>query len=429
MSTTKMNVAADWASPAQGEFQRSWRILLTCLVGCGFCMATITTHSIGPFIKPIVSEMGWSRTSIQASLLFGQGLGAVGGVLAGMLLDRFGARTIAMLGLIGTALGFVLASMSDSLVLFYAGYSLAALVGAGSGFVTWSRAITQSFDKHRGLALAIALSGTGLSGVILPSVLVHVIADYGWRLGYIVLAAFPLLIALPLVLLLFRPQDRTARPAPSAPLHSVAVRSADSSLAAFKSYRFWVLAISIFCVYFSVVGIITNFIPAVTDAGLSAERAAVAQGAFSIALVVGRLMIGYLADRFWAPAVGAAFLSPPAIGCLLLMDEPTFLTAAAAAALTGIAAGAELDLLALLTSRYFPMRFFAKTYSYLYAFVALAGGTAAMGFSWFRELTGSYDLSFYITAALFLIGGPVLLTLGRYPVFKEDPAPAAAIQS
>jgi MFS family permease len=405
--------------PGKVEFQRNWKVMVACVAGCGFCMATIATHSIGPFIKPIGQEMGWSRPMVQAALLFGQGLGALGAIIMGMLLERYTARALAIVGLLGTGLGLVLASMSDSLVLFYIGYSIAAVVGAGAGFITWSRAITRSFDKKRGLALAIALSGTGISGVVLPSILVYVIAHYGWRAGYLALAAFPLLLALPLILLLFRPQeDRVDRNNLSASLAGRKVTAVPSP-AIFRSYRFWVLLTSIFCIYAAVVGIIPNFIPALTDAGLSAERAAVAQGAFSIAIIVGRLVVGYLADKFWAPAVGALFLTPPAIGCLLLMTEPTFAVAAVAAALIGVAAGAELDLLALLVSRYFPPQVFARTYSFLYAGVAVAGGISPMLFAWGRELSGNYSLSFGITIGLFLVGGPVLLTLGRYPQLRS----------
>lgn len=409
---------ANLAVPGQGEFQRNWKMMIACVVGCAFCMGTIASYSIGPFVKPIGVETGWSRTAIQAALLFGQGLSAIGAILAGVLLEKLGARTMAIVGLLGTGLAFVLASMSESLLLFYVSYAIAALVGAGAGFITWSRALTQSFDKHRAFALAVALSGTGISGVVLPPVLVHVIANYGWRMGYIALAAFPILIALPLVLFLFKGQEQTQRSSVHTPVHGAQGQATGSSLVVLRSYRFWVLMTSIVCVYFAVVGILPNFIPALSDAGLSAERAAVAQGAFAVALVIGRLLVGFLADRFWAPAVGAIFLSPPAVGCLLLINEPTFATAAVAAAMVGVGAGAELDLLALLTSRYFEPRLFARTYSYLYAAVAVAGGTAPMTFAWLRELSGNYTLGFSIAMALFVVGGPVLLTLGRYPVFQ-----------
>lgn len=86
-----------------------------------------------------------------------------------------------------------------------------------------------------------------------------------------------------------------------------------------------------------------------------------------------------------------------------------------AAALVELAAGAELDLLAFLTSRYFGLKNYARTYGFIFAGVAIAGGVGPMTFANIHQLTGSYDTSFAIAAILFAIGGPCVLTLGRYP--------------
>lgn len=401
-----------------GEFGQNWGVLIASIVGCAFCMATIATHSIGPFIKPIEAEMGWSRTEIQASLFFGQGVSAIGVVLTGLLLERMPMRWLALLGMAGTGLSFLLVSQANSLVLFYVGYAIAALVGSGCGFIVWSRAIAARFDKRRGLALAIALSGTGASGIILPPLLVWTIATYGWRAGYITLSAFPLLIALPVIFLLFRPLESVVKPSGETAA-TAELPPRVRAIEIFSNYRYWVILVSVFCVYFSVVGIIPNFIPALTDAGITAERAAVAQGILALSMIFGRLLVGYLSDRFWAPAIGALFLTPPAIGCFLLMTEPTFPVAIFAAILIGAATGAELDLMAFLTSRYFKPHMFARTYSYLYAAVALAGGTAPMAFAAVYDQTGDYGVGFAAAAVMFLIGGPCLLLLGKYSEPKQ----------
>lgn len=422
MSFTKVAEFGSLAPPRaeeRNEFARNWKMLIACVAGCGFCMAGVATYSIGPFVKPLGDEMGWSRTAVQASIIFGQGLSAIGAIFAALMIERFGARRVAVSGLIGTGFGFILASLSTSLSFFYLAYSIAALLGAGAGFITWTRAITGEFNKNRGLALAIALSGTGISGFVLPPLLVWVIEDYGWRAGYLTLAAIPTLIALPLALLLFRPREDAVRAAAKAKAANPAAPK-ESMRPIFGSYRYWVLLFSIICLYLGICGIIPNLIPSLTDDGHSPERAALAQSAFAVALVAGRLAVGWLVDRFWAPLIGAIFLTPPAIGCLILMSDPSLGGAILAAALVGMAGGAELDLLALLASRYFGVRNFARSYAWLYAAVAIVGGVGPMAFAWLYDLTGSYDTSFLISAILFAIGGPILLVLGRYPEFPEE---------
>ncbi|MEJ7935968.1 MFS transporter [Sphingobium sp. AN558] len=407
-------------NPPPGEFQRNWKLIIACAAGCGFCMSAISQHSIGPFVKPLSEDMNWTRTQVQSALLLSQLAAATGVICAGILISRFPLRSIAIAGLTGTVIGLLLASQAKSLPFYYLAYVIAAFVGAGAGNIAWSRAITGSFDTHRGLALAIALSGTGISGIALPSILVWVISEYGWRTGYVALAAFPALISLPLVLFLFWPERSHGAGAKALAANSL------SNKELFRSYRFWVLLMSVVCVYFAVTGVLSNLIPALTDGGFSAANAAIAQGSLAAAILAGRLLVGLLVDRFWAPAVGAIFLTPPAIGCLILMSDPSLIAAICAAAMIGMAAGAELDLLALLISRYFGLRPFARIFSYMSAMISVGGGVGPLLFSWIREFTGSYQASFTMTAGLFLLGGPLLMTLGRYPQLAENEAKAAA---
>jgi MFS family permease len=403
------------------EFARNWRLLIACIAGCGFCIAGLATYSIGPFVKPLEADMGWSRAQVQAGTIFSYGLTAFGGIVAAFMIERFGMRRCAIFGLAGTGLGFLVASTVNSLVGFYAAFALAAALGSMAGFITWSRAITGAFDKRRGLALAVALSGTGFSGSLLPPILVWIIEHYGWRMGFVGLACVPTLIALPLTLVFFRPREQatgsTANERIGAELAGLSISQS------VRSYRFWVLLLSIVALYLGINGIIPNLIPSLTDDGHSAELAAFAQSAFAVALVAGRLGVGYLVDRYWAPGIAAMVLTPSAIGSLILMSEPSIGFAILASALVGMAAGAELDLLALLTSRYFGIRNFPRIYAFLYAAVAASGSVAPFTFAKLYEVTGSYDISFAISAGLFAIGGMILLTLGRYPTFEAPTSP------
>lgn len=402
------------APVTQSELARNWKLLIACVAGCGFCIAGLATYSIGPFVKPLEADMGWSRAQVQAGTIFSYGLTAFGGIVAAFMIERFGMRRCAIFGLAGTGVGFLVASTATSLAGFYAAFALAAALGSMGGFITWSRAITGAFDKRRGLALAIALSGTGFSGSLLPPILVWVIEHYGWRSGFVALACVPTLIALPLAALLFRPVERTVQSRRQPVDPALPGLSVGQSV---RSYRFWVLLVSIIALYLGINGIIPNLIPSLTDDGHSADQAALAQSAFAVALVGGRLGVGYLIDRFWAPGVAAMVIIPSMIGCLILMSRPTIGMAMLAAGLVGMAAGAELDLLALLTSRYFGIRNFPRVYSFLYAAVAASGSIAPFTFAKLYELTGSYHISFGISAGLFAFGGSILLTLGRYPKF------------
>ena len=180
-------------------------------------------------------------------------------------------------------------------------------------------------------------------------------------------------------------------------------------------YRFWVLGASILGIYLALSGIGTNLIPALTDSGLTPTQAAWMQSVFGLAVILGRLAVGALIDRFWAPAVAAVALGVPAIGCLILLEPHSLVVTAFAVLLLGAAAGAELDLMAFLAAKYFGLAHYAKVYAVLYALLAVAGGTAPMIFARAYDLTASYDTSFLIAAGFFVFGALILLLLGRYP--------------
>jgi predicted MFS family arabinose efflux permease len=144
------------------------------------------------------------------------------------------------------------------------------------------------------------------------------------------------------------------------------------------------------------------------------------QSVFGLSIIVGRVVVGYLVDRLWAPGVAAFCLAIPAAGAAMLHGSQTFETAALAAFLIGFAAGAELDLMAFLAARYFGLAHYAKIYSILYATLAVCSGTAPMIFASVYDSTGSYDLGYSVAAALFLVSVVLILLLGRYPKEYED---------
>lgn len=402
--------------PHRGELRTSWTMLMACNVGIALGAMSIPTYTIGAFVVPLRREFGWSGPQVQSAILISQIMCGAGAMIAGYLIDRVGLRRLALSGSLGVSAGLLLAAVNPgSFPLFLLAFACLGILGCGSGPVAWTRAIAGRFQRRRGTALAIALSGTGLGGFVLPPLVVATIEGFGWRAGFVLLAALPLLIALPLTGLFFRP---TAE-APGTSI-DIPTQSQPGVIDAIRSYRFWVMLGSVLCVYLAITGIVPNLIPSLTMSGFPAVQAAIVQSWYAVALILGRLVLGWLVDRFWAPGVAALVLTPAAIGCFLLTRNPDFLMAIAAVTLIGLAAGAELDLLAFLTARYFGLSGFAKTYAMLYLSVTVAAGVGPMIFAWMLERTASVILGFQLAGLLFLVGGPMMLALGRYPSIAPE---------
>jgi predicted MFS family arabinose efflux permease len=214
---------------------------------------------------------------------------------------------------------------------------------------------------------------------------------------------------------LFRPLDAHSQSDEQEPETTAALERGLTLGEAVRGYRFWVLLLSILFAYQGFSGIGPNLLPSLTDDGFSREQAASVQSVFGLSIIVGRVVVGYLVDRLWAPGVAAFCLAIPAGGAAMLHGSQTFETAALAAFLIGFAAGAELDLMAFLAARYFGLAHYAKIYSILYATLAVCSGTAPMIFASVYDSTGSYDLGYSVAAALFLVSVVLILLLGRYP--------------
>ncbi|HJS09791.1 MFS transporter [Sphingopyxis sp.] len=409
------------------EISAGWRLILASALGIGFGSVGFATYAIGAFIDPLGKEFGWSRAEVQGAIAFGVGLGGFAAPIIGMLIDRYGGRSIAIYGLLGVTVGYLMASTAGgNLCYFYLAYAAVAVLGAGSGPVSWTRAVAARFDRRRGLALALTLSGTGMAAIVVPPYAVLLVENFGWRVGYVGLACLPL-FALPFVLLFFFPAKSGPAAAAAAPVSTDAASAPPTGLTlkqATSSYRFWLLLFSILAMYLGITGIVPNLIPALTDKGFTPSAAAAVQSVYGFSLIVARLGIGWLLDRFWGPAVAALVLTSPVMACLILIGEPNYATAIIASALIGAAAGAELDLLAFFTARYFGIRNYGRIYGFLYTGVAFGAGLGPVAFAYLSDLTGSYNASFQGALVLFALGGTSILFLGRYPNLSAETRPA-----
>jgi MFS transporter, OFA family, oxalate/formate antiporter len=397
------------------EFRKGWKVLIAAFLGVMCGASPLPFNVLGTLFVPLQAEFGWNRGQISAGITV---FGIIASLMApvfGWLADQHGVRKVAIWSLIGFALSFAALSFTpDSLIGFYALWFLVGLVGIGSTPVTWSRAISLWFVSQRGLALGIMLIGTSAAAFVVPQLAVWSIANYGWRQMFVIVALLPLLVALPLVLALFREPRVEERPA--------ALTAGDGQIAgmtfgeAAKTRRFWTLWVSILIIAMAYGGAHIHMIPIVMDHGFTPGIAAGMMGIVGLGLLFGRIGTGILLDRIWGPAVGFPVLCLPAVACFLLMGTTSDLTMIMVAAfLLGFAAGAESDLIAFLAARYFGMRHFGRIYGMLYMPFGLMSAISPLVYGIVRDRAGSYDPMLVAASIMFVVGGALLLTLGRYP--------------
>ena len=407
------------AAPSRNEFGRGWKVLIASLLGTAFGASPLPFNTVGFFIDPLQQEFGWTRTEISLGITIYGVLGALLAPVFGWLADRFGVRLVALASL--TTFALIFASFSiipGNLYWYYALWVLVGLFGIGSTPITWSRAINLWFFKQRGLALGLTLVGTSISAMALPIITTWLINDFGWRVSYAALALLPLGIALPIGLLWFREPKPEERPPEIAAAGAVSLPGR-SLREAMREPRFWILWASIALVTIAYSGALVHLPSMLGARGFERSEAAAVMSVFGLSIFAGRIITGYLLDKFWAPLVTLPILCLPALSCwILLGDGPlAFVVAIAAAFLMGFASGAETDLVAYLAGRYFGMKSYGQIYGVLYMAFGLSAAVSATLYGWVRDTTGSYDPILIAAAVMFIVGALLLLLLGPYPDF------------
>lgn len=395
-----------------------WRVAAAS--GAGVFFSTLLFYTFAVFLKPLAAELSGSRQAVASAYGVMAGVAALSAPFVGCLLDRRSARSVVVpaLALAGCALAS-LAALTPRLAHLYAVFALLGLAASGSSALAYSRAVAGWFDRRRGLALGLVMSGGALGGMLHPPAAQALIRLFGWRTAYLVLGGVILAAGVPIVGLFVRECAATRAGTGAALLEPVAGATVAEAL---RSRVFWILVIVVFGSTLASNGAIVHLSALLTDRGVAAGRAALAVSAMGGASLAGRLATGWLLDRFSAPRVSFALLALAAAGTALLAGAHSFAAGALAAALIGFGIGGELDVTPYLLARTFGLRSISTLYGLTWTALGLAGAAGPILLGRAFDATGSYTLRFLQLAAGTLAVAALMLTLPAGPA-PRPPSP------
>lgn len=401
---------------------RHWPLLLAATLGTG--ASGIPTYSIGLFAAPLAAEFGWGRAQITFAITLTAACTMLLTPFVGRLVDRYGPRHIALPALCCSALCLVLVGTVRTYPAYVLVWTMVGISGAFCSPVVWTVAVANRFSRHRGAALAIALSGIGLVGAVVPVAGAWLITWLGWRAAYSGLAAYVLLVVFPVTFFHFG-QRHTDRPMQQGqPDQADADKPGLTLREAVRVREFWILAASFLLAASAVMSSVLHLIPVLVEKGNSRFTAATALSVLSSSAIVGRLAGGFLLDRLFAPRVGVAILLVAALAWAAVaagLTQPPWIYAGSA--LIGLAVGAEFDIASFLTARYFGLRNFATIYGLLFSVFSIGITFGPLVISLQYDRTGSYNASLMLLAACFAGAGLLLLLCRPYPLLapgKQD---------
>jgi MFS family permease len=405
------------AGPAERETETraDWLLVLASTVALTASVSHV--YSMGVLIGPLEAEFHWPRGQISAGLGVISVISVVLAPFVGLAIDRFGSRRIGLPGLAVYVIGVALLSTTGPSIWHW--WGLWALIAIGTVLIkptVWVAAIASRFSRRRGLAMAVAMCGTSIGTALFP-LLTAQLLGLGWRSAYLVLSAGAALLALPMVYFFFC-AERPGAPRPSPGLPPPKPKPGLTTRQGLTSPAFYKMAAASFLATLATLSLTVHFVPILIGGGISADTAAAVAGLIGVGSIIGRLGTGALLDRFNGRRVGALLLLLPILGCTLLLTvQLTPATAILVAAAIGLALGAEIDIFAFLSARYFGLAHYGLLFGTVAGLNSFGAGVGPTYAGFMFDSFGSYAVLLATLIPMLLISSLLVLSLGAEPSF------------
>jgi MFS family permease len=395
---------------------RGWRVVLAGFFGVMVSFAAIVPYTFGIFLKPLTASFGWHREAISAGFSISALTLAAASPGLGFLLDRYKPRWVVLPCIIVFSVAYAsLALLTPHLLHFYFIFFVIGLVGNGTAYIGYSRAISTWFNRRRGFALSIMLAGSALGAMLLPVLTQAVITHLGWRAAYFVLGVLAFAVGFPLTAIFVRERPVAQQD------HLVSTEFGEPVAVALGTLSFWIIAATV-CLYaISVNGAIAHLSALLTDRGVSPAGAASSVAIIGATGLIGRLLTGIFLDRFFGPRVSQIMLLMTVLGIVLLSVANSLSAGLIAAGLIGFSMGSEGDITPYLLGRYFGLKRLSTLYAITWTTYAVGGAIGPVLVGRVFDALGSYrPLTIQLLALPALISCGLIFALPRYEVAHEN---------
>jgi MFS family permease len=385
------------------------------------------------FVKPMTEDMNWGRGALSLALLMGSVGSAITAPIAGVLIDRVGARSVMATGALIIGLGLLGGSRVSELWQLYIVF---AFIGCGlmcSTVIPCSFIISNWFISRRGTAMSVAFVGTSVGGMIMAPVANWMILNWGWRAAFAFSGVLIIASVIPVVLLAIRthPSEMGLEPYQSGETDAETTEGiwGVSARRAFSLPVFWQISAIMFVIGLVTSGLGIHCVAYLTDLDHSPTSAAFGWSAVMGVMIVGILLSGPIADRWGARKSMALDCALFAVSILVLTWAKPYWVVLVFAVIYGLALGAPLVLNPLLTGGYLGMRHFGAIFGILNIMGTVGAAIGPVGAGIFFDAQKTYLPVFYFFSALMLATALVSMLLKDTPRLfpaTEEVQPASA---
>lgn len=381
-----------------------------------FSIVGLALYGLPFYYDFMVKEFGWSRTQVTSGNMISKlVVGPLFGFLAGWMVDRFGPRRLMLAGVLMAGTALIGLGNMTALWMFYLFYLFNALGYVFAGPLPNQVLLARWFDKSRGKAMGFAYLGIGLGGALVPLLSVWLVRSFGWHTALTTLGVLVIAIALPLAYFV--------KESPESAAEQAAARSAAQAAPigwAFKNRAFYLLAIGSMCSIGAVGGTNQNlklFMTLDLFRGVP-EQTAQGTAAWVLFLIMisslfGRLLMGWLADRFPKKYVMLLIYLIVACSIPLLFLASSTPVLYLFAVLFGIGLGGDYMIIPLMAAELFGVKVMGRVMGLILTADGVAEALAPVVVARLRDSTGSYGPGFIFLVGIALAGALAIAMLPR----------------
>jgi sugar phosphate permease len=413
------------AFPLIGRIYRGYSIAFVVFLSTGLSVG-MAQYAFGEFAGPLKEEFGWSQTQLNLSLAFS----FISGLLApfiGNLSDRVGIRPVMFGSLLLIASGFLLRPLISELwhwylfsSLVYAGFPGATIMPAGKLVGLW-------FPRTRGRVMGAVVAGNNFGGVTMPPLAAAIIAAISWEMAFVTFGL--IMAALGIVALFVIVEDenkieaemnRTGRE-DQAHVARAAARAGLTVRQALANRNFWLIMIGLVAATFTYQGVLTQLRQHFEESGFAP---AVATTAVSIVAAMGigsKLAFGRASEKITARIATIISVALQAIGVFIIATTDTTAILWVGIFIFGTGFGGLGALIVLVVQEAFGMKEFGGIMGLMQVGMIASSTGAPLIAGAIHDSTGSFDNSFLIVVAIFILG-IVALAIAR-PLKSEQMEP------
>jgi sugar phosphate permease len=375
-----------------------------------FSLVGISFYGLPFFYDFWVRDFGWTRATVTSGNAFGKIIIGLFAFFAGWVIDRFGPRRVMLAGVMMGGIALIGLSRVTSLWQYYFFYLFNAMGYMCGGPLPNQVLISRWFSSTRGKAMGIAYLGIGIGGMLVPQIAKRLNIAFGWHDAMMLLGIIMILIAFPMVWFV---KDN-----PESNVKEAKIKTPKISFNyILKGLPFYLLLIGSVCSIGAVSGTSQNLkLFFSIDLKYSQEHSANIISLILAASIIGRLLMGWLADRIPKKFVMILiyFLVAGSIPLLYLAASPGIIYLFAF--IFGIGLGGDYMIIPLMAAELFGVKVMGRIMGLILTFDGLAEAFCPMLVGWLRDRGGSYTNGF---AALMILGIIGIITVSLLPRNKN----------